>query len=94
MGCESFDVFTFGLGPLLQGQIRTAKRNNAYNFRNLQPLCLLLLLLQVCYVRGYTAGDISLASDISLVYKNIFTKFTGNVYGFTYLCKILAIANC
>ena len=26
-------------------------------FRNRQPLYLLLLLLQVCYVRGYTAGS-------------------------------------
>ena len=57
MGWESFDVVTFGLGPLLKGQMRTAKLKNAYNFRNLQPICLLLLLLQVCYVRGYTAGS-------------------------------------
>ena len=57
MGWESFDVVTFDLGPLLQGQMRTANRKNAYHFRNLQPLYLLLLLLQVCYVRGYTAGS-------------------------------------
>ena len=57
MGWESFDVVTFDLGPLLQGQVRTAKLNNAYNLRNRQPLCLLLLLQQVCYVRGYTAGS-------------------------------------
>ena len=56
MGWESFDVVRFELGPLLQGQM-TAKLKNAYNFRNLQPLCLLLLLLHVCYVRGYTAGS-------------------------------------
>ena len=31
MGWESFDVVTFGLGPLLQGQIRTAKLKSAYN---------------------------------------------------------------
>ena len=55
MGWESFDVVTFNLGPLLRGQM-TAKLKDAYNFRNLQPLCLLLLLLHVCYVWGITAG--------------------------------------
>ena len=30
MGWESFDVVTFGLGPLLQGQTRTAKLKSAY----------------------------------------------------------------
>ena len=54
MDWESFDVVTFDLGPLLQGQT-TAKLKNAYNFRNLQPVYLLLLLLYVCYVWGYTA---------------------------------------
>ena len=49
MGWESFDVVTFGLGPLLQGQT-TAKLKNAYNLKNLQPLCLVLMLLHVCYV--------------------------------------------
>ena len=57
MGWESFDVVTFDLGPLLQGKMRTAKLKNAYNFRNLQPLCLLLLLLHVIYIWGYTAGS-------------------------------------
>ena len=47
MGWESFNVVTFDLGPLLQGETRIAKLKNAYNFRNLQPLCLLLLLLHV-----------------------------------------------
>ena len=56
MGWESFDVVTFDLEPLLQGQT-TAKLTNAYNLRNLQPLCLLLLLLHVCCVWGYTAGS-------------------------------------
>ena len=56
MGWESFDVVTFDLEPLLQGQM-TAKLKNAYNFRNLQPLCLLLLLLHLCYVREYTASS-------------------------------------
>ena len=57
MGRDSSDVVTFDLGPLLQGQMRTAKLKNAYNFRNIQPLYLLLLLLQVCYVWGYTTGS-------------------------------------
>ena len=56
MGWESFDVVTFDLGPLLQGQT-TAKLKNAYNFRNPHPLSLLLLLLHVCYVRGYTTSS-------------------------------------
>ena len=55
MGWESFDVVTFDLGPLVQGQM-TAKLKNAYKFRNPHPLCLLLLLLPVSYVRGYAAG--------------------------------------
>ena len=40
MGWESSNVVRFGLGPLLQGQTRRARLKNAYNFRNLQPLCL------------------------------------------------------
>ena len=31
MGWESFDVIRFDLGPLLQGQMRIAKRKSAYN---------------------------------------------------------------
>ena len=31
MGCESFDVVRFDLGPLLQGQTRIGKLKNAYN---------------------------------------------------------------
>ena len=34
MGWEYFDVVTFDLGPLLQGQM-TPKLKYAYNFRNL-----------------------------------------------------------
>ena len=37
MGWESFDVVTFGLGPLLQGQTRTAKRKSAYNLLIIGP---------------------------------------------------------
>ena len=31
MGWESFDVFRFDLGPLLQGQMRIEKLESAYN---------------------------------------------------------------
>ena len=31
MGEESSDIFRFGLGPLLQGQMRIAKLKSAYN---------------------------------------------------------------
>ena len=31
MGWESFDVVSFDLGPLLQGQMRIAKVKSAYN---------------------------------------------------------------
>ena len=31
MGCESFDVVRFDLGPLLQGQMRVAKLKSAFN---------------------------------------------------------------
>ena len=31
MGCESFGVVRFDLGPLLQGETRIAKLKSAYN---------------------------------------------------------------
>ena len=31
MGCESFGVVRFDLGPLLQGQMRIVKLKSAYN---------------------------------------------------------------
>ena len=31
MGCESFDVFRFDFGPLLQGHMRVAKVKKSYN---------------------------------------------------------------
>ena len=37
MGWESFDVVTFGLGLLLQGQMRTAKLKSAYNLLIIGP---------------------------------------------------------
>ena len=37
MGWESFDVVTFGLGPLLQGQTRIAKPKSAYNLLIIDP---------------------------------------------------------
>ena len=37
MGWESSDGFTFGLGPLLQGQMRTAKLESAYKLLIICP---------------------------------------------------------
>ena len=44
MGCESFDVVTFDLWPLLQGQMRVAKLKSAYN---------LLIIVSPDESRGY-----------------------------------------
>ena len=40
MCCESSDVVRFDLGPLLQGQMRTAKLKSAYNLPIIGPRCL------------------------------------------------------
>ena len=37
MGWESSGVIGFDLGPLLQGQMRTAKLKSAYNLLNFDP---------------------------------------------------------
>ena len=37
MGLESSDVVKFDLGPLLQGQMRTAKLKSAYNSLTIGP---------------------------------------------------------
>ena len=37
MGWESFDVFRFDLGPLLQDQMRIAKLKSAYNSLIIDP---------------------------------------------------------
>ena len=37
MGWESFGVVGFDLGPLLEGQMRTAKLKSAYNFLIIGP---------------------------------------------------------
>ena len=37
MSWESFDVVTFDLGPLLQGQMRIAKLKSAYNLLIVGP---------------------------------------------------------
>ena len=37
MGCETSGVVGFDLGPLLQGQVRTAKLKSAYNFLIIRP---------------------------------------------------------
>ena len=38
MGCESFGVARFDLGPLLQVQMRTAKLKSAYNSLIIGPI--------------------------------------------------------
>ena len=40
MGCESFDVVRFDLGPLLQGQMRVAKLKSAFNWVTIEKCCL------------------------------------------------------
>ena len=40
MGWESSGVFGFDLGPLLEGQVRTAKLKSAYNSHIIGPRCL------------------------------------------------------
>ena len=40
MGCESSDVIRFDLGPLLQGQMRVAKLESAYNLLIIEKGCL------------------------------------------------------
>ena len=37
MGCKSFNVFSFDLGFLLEGQARIAKVKNAYNSLIIDP---------------------------------------------------------
>ena len=37
MGCKSSDVVRFDLGPLRQGQMRTAKLKSAYNLLIIDP---------------------------------------------------------
>ena len=37
MGCESYDVFRFDLGPLLQGQTRIGKLESAHNLLVICP---------------------------------------------------------
>ena len=36
MGCESSDVVRFNHGPLLQGQMRVAKLESAYNLLTIE----------------------------------------------------------
>ena len=60
MGCESFDVVRFDLGPLLQGQTRIAKLKITHS----------LLVLEVCNVkptyRMSWAANLLLWSDLTL----------------------------
>ena len=50
MGWESFDAVRYDLGPLLQGQMRTAKHESAYN-----PL---IIGLEACNVKLTWAGNL------------------------------------
>ena len=62
MGWESFDMVTFGLGPLLQGQTRTAKLNSAYNSLIIGPRGL------QCETNSYRkswTGNFSMWSDLT-----------------------------
>ena len=62
MGCESFDVVKFDLGPLLQGQMRIG---------NLKVLIThLILIIEVCnvkptYMKSWS-GNLLMWSDLTL----------------------------
>ena len=62
MGCKSFHVVRFDLGPLLQGQTRVAKLKTAYNS--------LIIGLEVCNVkptyRKSWAANLLMLSDLTL----------------------------
>ena len=40
MGCESSDVVRFDLEPLLEGQMRVAKLESAYNLPIIEKCCI------------------------------------------------------
>ena len=66
MGWESSGVVGFDLGPLLQGQMRTAKLESAYNLL----ITRLLLVLEVwdgkpAYRKSW-AGNLLVWSDLTL----------------------------
>ena len=64
MGCESFDVIRFDLGPLLQGQTRIAKLKSAYDSLIIEKCCLSSKLYKLAFSGGYI---LHLATDASLV---------------------------
>ena len=114
MGWESFGVVRFDLGPLLQGQTKIAKLKSVHNSliigrtglgwqTNLQEI----MDRQPFYVVRFDLGPLLQGQTripISFIYKDIFTKFAGNVYGYENLFlqnfslilkeKMAAIANC
>ena len=65
MGCESFCVVRFDLGPLVQGQMRIAKLKSAYNY-----ITHLLLVLEVWdgkpTYRKSLAGNLLVWTDLTL----------------------------
>ena len=40
MGCESSDLVSFDLGPLLQGQMRVPEPKSAFNLLIIEKYCL------------------------------------------------------
>ena len=64
MGCESFDVVRFDLGPLLPGQIRVAQLKSAFTLLIYEKCCLSSKLCYLAFVGGYI---LHLAIDASLV---------------------------
>ena len=62
MGWESSGVVGFDLGPLLQGQMRTAKLKSAYNSLIIGPRC---FDGKPTYRKSYT-GNLLVWSDLTL----------------------------
>ena len=62
MGWESFGVVTFGLGPFLQGQVRTVKLKSAYNLLIIGPRGLQC----ETYIRKSWTGNLLMWSDLIL----------------------------
>ena len=64
MGCESFDVARFDLGPLLQRQMRVAKLKSADYFLIIEKFCLSSKIYYLAFSGGYM---LHLATHGSLV---------------------------
>ena len=64
MGCKSFDMVRFDLGPLLQGQRRVAKLKSAFNLLIIEKMLFIFKTMLVGLPGGYI---LHLATDASLV---------------------------